>query len=156
MFSGKSKVLLIHQDLRACFKKLYIYNQRASFMSTDYKIFDNTTLSDILKKIDHNSQRNKIQIETTIQELMTYIKDPNTAVQLFPMISDFMEANIRNDELLVKLAAVVQRVMTTDSKGGTDELGLSDTEKEEILQKINKATEEIQHEVDDITLQIQE
>ena len=46
--------------------------------------------------------------------------------------------------------------MTTDSKGGTDELGLSDTEKEEILQKINKATEEIQHEVDDITLQIQE
>tara|TARA_A100001011_G_scaffold359053_1_gene405268 strand:+ start:811 stop:1188 length:378 start_codon:yes stop_codon:yes gene_type:complete len=125
-------------------------------MSTDYKIFDNTTLSDILKKIDHNSQRNKIQIETTIQELMTYIKDPNTAVQLFPMISDFMEANIRNDELLVKLAAVVQRVMTTDSKGGTDELGLSDTEKEEILQKINKATEEIQHEVDDITLQIQE
>ena len=66
-------------------------------MSTDYKIFDNTTLSDILKKIDHNSQRNKIQIETTIQELMTYIKDPNTAVQLFPMISDFMEANIRND-----------------------------------------------------------
>ena len=125
-------------------------------MSTDYKIFDNTTLSDILKKIDHNSQRNKIQIETTIQELMTYIKDPNTAVQLFPMISDFMEANIRNDELLVKLAAVVHRVMTTDSKGGTDELGLSDKEKEDILQKINKATEEIQHEVDDITLQIQE
>ncbi len=125
-------------------------------MSTDYKIFDNTTLSDILKKIDNNSQRNKIQIETTMQELMTYIKDSNTAVQLFPMISDFMEANIRNDELLVKLAAVVQRVMTTDSKGGTDELGLSDKEKEEILQKINKATEEIQHEVDDITLQIQE
>ena len=91
-----------------------------------------------------------------MQELMTYIKDSNTAVQLFPMISDFMEANIRNDELLVKLAAVVQRVMTTDSKGGTDELGLSDKEKEEILQKISKATEEIQHEVDDITLQIQE
>ena len=125
-------------------------------MSTDYKIFDETTLSDILKKIDHNSQRNKIQIETIIQDMMIYIKDPKSAAELFPMISDFMEANIRNDELLVKLAAVVQRVMSTDTKAGKDELGLSDKEKEEILQKIEKATEEIQHEVDDITLHIQE
>ena len=125
-------------------------------MSTDYKIFDETTLSDILKKIDHNSQRNKIQIETIIQDMMIYIKDPKSAAELFPMISDFMEANIRNDELLVKLAAVVQRVMSTDTKAGKDELGLSDKEKEEILQGIEKATEEIQHEVDDITLHIQE
>ena len=110
-------------------------------MSTDYKIFDETTLSDILKKIDHNSERNKIQIETIIQDMMIYIKDPKSATELFPMISDFMEANIRNDELLVKLAAVVQRVMSTDNKAGTSELGLSDKEKEEILQKIEKATQ---------------
>ena len=42
-------------------------------MSSDYKVYENTSLSDIFKKIDENSQQNKIQITTTIQELMTYI-----------------------------------------------------------------------------------
>tara|TARA_B100001123_G_C15289512_1_gene1016942 strand:+ start:755 stop:1132 length:378 start_codon:yes stop_codon:yes gene_type:complete len=125
-------------------------------MSTDYKVFDNVTLSDLFKKINNNSERNKIQIETIIQDMMVFIKDPRSAAELFPMISDFMEANIRNDELLVKLGAVVQRVMQSDSKNGSDEFGLTDKEKEDILSKINKATESIQSEVDDITLQIQE
>ena len=125
-------------------------------MSTDYKIFDETTLSDILKKIDHNSQRNKIQIETIIQDMMIYIKDPKSAAELFPMISDFTEANIRNDELLVKLAAVVQRVMSVEGKSDSTEFGLSDEEKKGILDRISKATETIQNEVDDINLQIQE
>tara|TARA_B100000131_G_scaffold318750_1_gene363251 strand:- start:3659 stop:4036 length:378 start_codon:yes stop_codon:yes gene_type:complete len=125
-------------------------------MSTDYKVFDNVTLSDLFKKINDNSERNKIQIETIIQDMMVFIKDPRSAAELFPMISDFMEANIRNDELLVKLGAVVQRVMQSDSKNGADEFGLTDKEKEDILSKINKATESIQSEVDDITLQIQE
>ena len=87
---------------------------------------------------------------------MVFIKDPNTAIQLFPMISDFTEANIRNDELLVKLAAVVQRVMSVEGKSDSTEFGLSDEEKKGILDRISKATETIQNEVDDINLQIQE
>ena len=107
-------------------------------MSADYEIFKGTTLADLFKKIDSNTTRNKVQIESLVQELMTYIKDPNSAMQLFPMISEYMQANIRNDELLVKLAAVVQRLV-----------------QEDILAKINVATEQIQSEVDDISLGIE-
>ena len=125
-------------------------------MSGDYKIFKNTSLADLFEKIDNNSKRNKIQIESLIQELMTFIKDPNSAIQLFPMISDYMEANIRNDELLVKLAAVVQRVMQTEAKGEGGEFSLSEEEKEQILNKIEKETTNIQKDLDDISLGIQE
>tara|TARA_B100001113_G_scaffold347188_1_gene339204 strand:+ start:16307 stop:16684 length:378 start_codon:yes stop_codon:yes gene_type:complete len=125
-------------------------------MSNDYEIYEGMNLSDLFKKIDDNTKRNKIQIESLIQELMVFIKDPNTAIQLFPMISDFTEANIRNDELLVKLAAVVQRVMSVEGKSDSTEFGLSDEEKKGILDRISKATETIQNEVDDINLQIQE
>jgi|TARA_R100000027_G_scaffold33161_1_gene24279 hypothetical protein len=125
-------------------------------MSNDYEIYEGMNLSDLFKKIDNNTKRNKIQIESLIQELMVFIKDPNTAIQLFPMISDFTEANIRNDELLVKLAAVVQRVMSVEGKSDSTEFGLSDEEKKGILDRISKATETIQNEVDDINLQIQE
>tara|TARA_B100000073_G_C23732267_1_gene571194 strand:- start:736 stop:1113 length:378 start_codon:yes stop_codon:yes gene_type:complete len=125
-------------------------------MSGDYKVFKNTTLADLFEKIDTNSKRNKIQIESLIQELMTFIKDPNSAIQLFPMISDYMEANIRNDELLVKLTAVVQRVMQAESKGEGGEYSLSDEEKEQILSKIETETTNIQKDIDDISLGIQE
>lgn len=124
-------------------------------MSADYEIFKGTTLADLFKKIDSNTTRNKVQIESLVQELMTYIKDPNSAMQLFPMISEYMQANIRNDELLVKLAAVVQRLVQTEAKAQDGDYGLSDAEKEDILAKINVATEQIQNEVDDISLGIE-
>lgn len=124
-------------------------------MSADYEIYKGKGLSDLFKKIDDNQARNKIQIESLIQEMMVYIKDPQSAQTLFPMISDFMEANIRNDELLVKLGAVVQRVMQTENKSMDGEFGLSDTEKEQILGKIEEAANNIQHDIDDIQLDIQ-
>ena len=123
-------------------------------MSADYEIFKGTTVSDLFKKIDDNSKRNKIQIESLIQEMMTFIKDPQSAQALFPMISDFMEANVRNDELLVKLAAVVQRVMQTETKSVESDFGLSDKEKEDIISKLEEATAGIQKEVDNIALNI--
>ena len=125
-------------------------------MSADYEIFKGTTLADMFKKIDGNSARNKIQIESLIQELMVFIKDPNSAIQLFPMISDYMEANIRNDELLVKLLAVVQRVMQTEAKTEDGDYGLSEIEKDQIIRKLEETTKDIQKEVDDISLGIQE
>ena len=124
-------------------------------MSADYEIYKGKGLSDLFKKIDDNQARNKIQIESLIQEMMVYIKDPHSAQTLFPMISDFMESNIRNDELLVKLGAVVQRVMQTENKSMDGEYGLSDTEKEQILGKIEEAANNIQNDIDDIQLDIQ-
>ena len=124
-------------------------------MSADYEIYKGKGLSDLFKKIDDTQARNKIQIESLIQEMMVYIKDPQSAQTLFPMISDFMESNIRNDELLVKLGAVVQRVMQTENKSMDGEYGLSDTEKEQILGKIEEAANNIQNDIDDIQLDIQ-
>ena len=124
-------------------------------MSADYEIYKGKGLSDLFKKIDDNQARNKIQIESLIQEMMVYIKDPQSAQTLFPMISDFMESNMRNDELLVKLGAVVQRVMQTENKSMDGEFGLSDTEKEQILGKIEEAANNIQNDIDDIQLDIQ-
>ena len=124
-------------------------------MSADYEIYKGKGLSDLFKKIADTQARYKIQIESLIQEMMVYIKDPQSAQTLFPMISDFMESNIRNDELLVKLGAVVQRVMQTENKSMDGEYGLSDTEKEQILGKIEEAANNIQNDIDDIQLDIQ-
>ena len=87
---------------------------------------------------------------------MTYIKDSNSAMQLFPMIAEYMEANIRNDELLVKLAAVVQRVQQAEAKAIESDYGLSEVEKEQLLSKVEQDTANLQKEIDDISYKLKD
>ena len=65
------------------------------------------------------------------------IKDGDTAVQIVPMIKEYLEINVRNDELLVKLASIVQKIISTENKGESEsEFGLSELEKQEIMNTI--------------------
>ena len=66
-----------------------------------------------------------------MKEVVGFIKDGDTAVQIIPMLKEYLEINVKNDEQLVKLATVVQRIATANSKGdSTEEFGLSEKEKE--------------------------
>ena len=106
-------------------------------MAIDFEVFEGKTLSDVFKDIYDNSKRNKEQLEVLMKEVVGFIKDGDTAVQIIPMLKEYLEINVKNDEQLVKLATVVQRIATSHVKGDSDEeFGLSDKEKEQLLKDI--------------------
>ena len=105
-------------------------------MAIDYEVFEGKTLSDVFKDIYDNSKRNKEQLEVLMKEVVGFIKDGDTAVQIIPMLKEYLEINVKNDELLVKLATVVQRIATAHGGDSTEEFGLSDIEKEQLLKDI--------------------
>ena len=72
-------------------------------MSNDYEIFEGKTLSDVFKDIYDNSKTNKQQLEVLMKEVVGFIKDGDTAVQIIPMLKEYLEINVKNDEQLVKL-----------------------------------------------------
>ncbi len=77
------------------------------------------------------------------------------AVQLIPMIKEYLEINVKNDEQLVKLAGIVQRIIANENKGGSEaEFGLSDKEKEQLLKSIDDVVVDIQSKTDEITKDI--
>ena len=77
------------------------------------------------------------------------------AVQLIPMIKEYLEINVKNDEQLVKLATVVQRLIAAENKGGAEaEFGLSDKEKEQLLTSIDEVVVDIQKKSDEISADI--
>ena len=84
------------------------------------------------------------------------IKDGDTAVQIIPMMKEYLEINVRNDELLIKLASIVQKIISAESKGESEsEFGLSENEKEQILQTIvEHDTMDLQKASDKITKEI--
>ena len=75
-------------------------------MSNDYEIFEGKTLSDVFKDIYDNSKTNKQQLEVLMKEVVGFIKDGDTAVQIIPMLKEYLEINVKNDEQLVKLSLI--------------------------------------------------
>ena len=106
-------------------------------MSNDYEIFKGKSLSSLFQDIYENQNYNRKQLDVLTKNITSMIKDGDTAVQIVPMIKEYLEINVRNDELLVKLAGIVQKIITAESKGESEsEFGLSEVEKQEIMNTI--------------------
>ena len=121
-------------------------------MASDYEIFEGKSLSGLFKDIYENTKTNKTQLEVLMKEVVGFIKDGDTAVQIIPMLKEYLEINVKNDDQLVKVAAIVQRIIAAENKGGSeDEFGLSDAEKEQLMGAIEDAATDLQTHSDEIT-----
>jgi len=121
-------------------------------MANDYEIFKGKSLSDLFKNIYDNTTRNKEQLEVLMKEVVGFIKDGDTAVQIIPMLKEYLEINVKNDDQLVKVAAIVQRIIASESKGGADEeFSLSDAEKEQLMSAVENVATEVQKHSDGVS-----
>ena len=83
-----------------------------------------------------------------IQEIHGYIQTAEDVLQLAPIIKEFYDVSIKNDEHLVKLASVIQRLVSK-SKGGDEESSLlSEEEKSELMDTLQETVGELQKEND--------
>ncbi len=121
-------------------------------MATDYEIFKGKTLGDVFKDIYDNSHTNKKQLEVLMKEVVGFIKDGDTAIQIIPMLKEYLEINVKNDEQLVKLATIVQRITAAEGRATADgdEFGLSESEKEQLMNAIESDVQELQVKKDEI------
>ena len=125
-------------------------------MAIDYEIFEGKSLSSLFKDIYDNTEYNKKQLDTLTRELVQFIKDGDTAVQIVPMIKEYLEINVKNDDQLVKMAAIVQRLISAEGKAGSeDEFGLSEEEKNQLLSNMEDTIKDIQIESDKIQSKIE-
>ena len=108
-------------------------------MHEEFELFKGTSFSDLMKDIYHNSKKKDRQINTLIQELQ-------------PLIKNILDVSVKNDEHLVKLAAVVQRLVGSANKDSGDEFGMSEEEKARLLQTAQEELDAIHQEQDNINL----
>jgi hypothetical protein len=55
---------------------------------------------------------------------------------IVPLIKDYLEIGVRNDEQLIKMATIVQRAL--NNSGGEDALGITEAEKEELMSQLDE------------------
>ena len=121
-------------------------------MSSEFELFNGTNFSDLMRDIYHNSKKKSRQIDGLIKELQPLIQNTGDATVIVPMIKDYLEVSVKNDDALVKLAAVVQRLVTATNKDDDgNEFGLTDDERKRLIEEAESEISKIktqQKEVD--------
>ena len=110
--------------------------------SLDNIVFKKKKFSDILSEIYDNQKRKEAQITGLISELKPLINDIGDATLIVPLIKEYMEIGVRNDEQLIKMATIVQRVL--NNSNSDDSLGITESEKQELLEELDKLNSNFQ------------
>ena len=115
-------------------------------MSNEKEIFEGKTFQDLTKDIYENTTKRKTQIDLLISEIHGFITTIDDVVLVAPIIKEYMDTAVRNDEHLVKLAGVLQRIISK-SQGESDEsMLLSDEEKAELMGTLQDTVDDLQKE----------
>ena len=96
-------------------------------------IFDGKSFSDILSDIYNASKRKERQINKLIAELQPMITNIGDATILVPMIAEYMDISVKNDDALIKMAAIIQRAVARNSTGESSSELLTEEEMKQLL-----------------------
>jgi hypothetical protein len=95
-------------------------------------LFDDKSFSDLLKEIHGNQRKKSKQLAQLIAELRPLVQSLGDATVVVPLIKEYMEISVKNDDQLIKMAAIVQRLSTSTSQNGDGGL-LTDEEMSQLM-----------------------
>jgi len=129
-------------------------------MSADFELFPGKNLGGLFKDIYDNQQTKKLRISELIAEMRKLIRHSGDMVVMGPIIRDLIDSSIKNDDSLVKMAAIAQRIIGAQHKAEGDAGFLSNEEKEQLLRELEETVHEVADEqdikVDELTNEIEE
>ena len=108
----------------------------------DIEVFGGKSLSDLLKDIYDNSVEKKTQINKLTEELSKFVNRVSDVAVISPIIKEYLDVGVKNDEQLIKIAQVAAKLVGATTKEG-DEI-LSEQEKQDLLATINDTVKDLQ------------
>ena len=109
----------------------------------EFELFKGKSFKDLCKDIYVNQERRKEQIEVFIGDLRPLIKTVNDAMIVAPIIKGYMDAGNQNDDHLVKLASIIQKIISSHEKAEAEggSTFLSEQEKKELMSEVESITQ---------------
>lgn len=113
----------------------------------EIELFKGKNLSDLFEEIYNNSKDKREQIKDLIASLSPLIEGIGDATLLVPLIKDYLDIGVKNDEQLVKLAQIVQRVNSDKNNSNTDQDWWNSSD----IQDLVKASEETESKIEKVS-----
>ena len=121
-------------------------------MENDFNIFGDKKFSDLSKEIYENSKLKKTQIDLLIQEVHGYIQGIEDIAIVGPVLKELFDVAVKNDDNLLKLATVIQRIMNKQVDVMDDTSLLTDEEKQELIDTLEETAAELQDKSDEMQM----
>ena len=106
-------------------------------------LFDDKSFSDLLKEIHGNQKKKAKQLASLIAELRPLVQSLGDATVVVPLIKEYMEISVKNDDQLIKMAAIVQRLSPGNANTGDGGLLTEEemSQLQEVAEEIAKTVE---------------
>jgi len=124
-------------------------------MSTDFELFPGKNLSGLFEDIYNNQINKKKHISEVIFEMRKMVSHKGDMGIIGPIIKDLIDTSVRNDDQLVKLATIAQRIIVSNQKSEGDTGFLTEAEREQLLAEIEQVQDEVSR-MDDIETDVEE
>ena len=111
-------------------------------MDVNDHLFKGKSFSDLMSDVYHNSKKKDRQINQLISQLQPLIRTASDATIIVPLIKEYLDVAVKNDDHLVKLTAIVQRYISTQQTITGENSLLSDDEKNQLLKIAESEFEE--------------
>jgi deoxyribose-phosphate aldolase len=109
----------------------------------EFEICDGKTFRDLCRDILSRSDSKKNQVDMLYTDMRQHIKDAASALNFVPQLKALIETGIKNDEQLVKLAAILQRLQSTQIEAtGGEGTGLSEEDKAQLMREVSDLKKE--------------
>jgi hypothetical protein len=110
----------------------------------DKIVFGKKKFSDLLGEIYDNQKKKENQISSLIGELKPMVQEIGDATLIVPLIKEYLEIGVKNDEQLIKLATIIQRIQQTSAASDTNNpFVISEEEKNQLLESIDKIKKDV-------------
>ena len=103
-------------------------------MALDNIVFGQKKFSDILSEIYDNQNKKSKQISGLISELKPLINDIGDATLIVPLIKEYLDIGVRNDEQLIKMSTIIQRALNNSSSDNN--IGITEDEKQQLMKEL--------------------
>jgi hypothetical protein len=124
-------------------------------MSTDFELFKGKNLSSLFEDIYTNQVSKKQKISALIEELKKMIKHAGDVAAVGPILSSLIDSSVKNDDQLVKLATIAQKIIASEKKSEGQDGFLTEFEKNQLLKELEETKIEVER-VDDLEFELEE
>lgn len=109
---------------------------------SDFELFPGKGLSDLFRDIYQNQREKNQRIYEMIDELKKIVRHAGDMAMIGPIIKDLIDTSVKNDESLIKMAAIAQRIANSLQKNEGDTGFLTEAEKELLLKDLDDMASE--------------
>ena len=119
-------------------------------MDKDSLLFDDKSFADLMRDVYTNTKKKEHQIKGLVDQLSGMVNTLSEASMMVPLIKEYLEISVKNDDNLVRLTGIIQRLLVTADRGKTEELGLTEEERQQLLAQDKTERDQLLHEAQDL------